>query len=485
MPLNVRRFFACAALALFGFVLAEAQTTTAPPSASPTGVPVAPKSVAAPTSAEIMRERISKAKAFIAVKNYNAAIYELENIRRETGDQTVHGVINVLLMNSYLEQGDYARAQTFLKELSAAPKNGKPAQTAHYFSVAGQVVKGARNQLERYRALGLTVSDRSLPLEAAVDIEKMRETLELVVEQSKTIGADKSKSADAMALVEEATTTRGSLAKDDYDAKRWKDAVSDAREQLTSSRSVIVNAVNEPPTETAAVSPNTTASTNPVAGAETESAKSNDAAPVFKSVANENTTVKPGSSNTPNIKLDAVSTAANNALTNGEVKKITPAEQSKTTNETPRANSESTETAQNAPTPNRDRRVENRESENKAENRANNKPENKTEKSNETAKSENSGEASPLNVGSLVSYATTQAKPVYPVAAKNMRMTGVVKVEVLVNENGEVSQVQNTTGPSMLQRAATDAVKKWKFKPFVRDGQPTKASGFVNFNFSL
>jgi lipopolysaccharide biosynthesis regulator YciM len=91
-----------------------------------------------------MRERISKAKAFIAVKNYNAAIYELENIRRETGDQTVHGVINVLLMNSYLEQGDYARAQTFLKELSAAPKNGKPVQTAHYFSVAGQVVKGAR-----------------------------------------------------------------------------------------------------------------------------------------------------------------------------------------------------------------------------------------------------------------------------------------------------------------------------------------------------
>lgn len=490
MPLNVRRFFACAVLALFGFVLTEAQT--APSSASPTSAPVTPKPVAAPTSAEIMRERISKAKAFIAVKNYNAAIYELENIRRETGDQTVHGVINVLLMNSYLEQGDYTRAQAFLKELSAAPKNGKPAQTAYYFSVAGQVVKGARNQLERYRALGLTVSDRNLPLEAAVDIEKMRETLELVVEQSKKIGAEKSKTADAMALVEEATTTRGSLAKDDYDAKRWKDAVSDAREQLTSSRSVIVNAVNEPSTETATVSPNTIASTNPVAVTESGSAKSNDVAPALRSVASENSTVKPNAANSSNVKPDGASAAAINTSNNSEVKKETPTESPKTANES-RPNSENTAAAQN--TPNRNRLAESKENENrtetKPENKSENKPENKNEKSNETVAAQNnsSGDnavnAEPLKVGSLVSYATSQAKPVYPMAAKNMRMTGVVKVEVLVNENGEVTEVQNTTGPSMLQRAATDAVKKWKFKPFVRGGQPTKASGFVNFNFSL
>ena len=76
------------------------------------------------------------------------------------------------------------------------------------------------------------------------------------------------------------------------------------------------------------------------------------------------------------------------------------------------------------------------------------------------------------------------AKTVYPVA-KNMRLTGIVKVEVLVNESGEVTEVQTTTGPSMLQRAATDAVRRWKFKPFMRDGQPVKASGFVSFNFSL
>jgi protein TonB len=66
-----------------------------------------------------------------------------------------------------------------------------------------------------------------------------------------------------------------------------------------------------------------------------------------------------------------------------------------------------------------------------------------------------------------------------------MRTTGVVRLEVTVNESGEVSGIQQATGPTLLQSAAKDAVRKWRFKPFVRDGRPVKATGFVSFNFSL
>jgi len=90
-----------------------------------------------------------------------------------------------------------------------------------------------------------------------------------------------------------------------------------------------------------------------------------------------------------------------------------------------------------------------------------------------------------LEVGSLIAYATKQSAPIYPAAARSMRASGVVKVEVTVNETGDVSEVQKSSGHSLLQTAAKDAVRKWKFKPFVRDGQPVKAIGFVNFNFSL
>jgi TonB family protein len=131
-------------------------------------------------------------------------------------------------------------------------------------------------------------------------------------------------------------------------------------------------------------------------------------------------------------------------------------------------------------TPTRTRLVENSDKE-----RVANQKENKTETPTVAAQPGTPEISSPLAVGSLIAYATEKANPVYPITARNMRMTGIVKVELVIDETGKVAEVQNTSGPPMLQRAATDAVKKWKFKPFTRDGLATKATGFVNFNFSL
>jgi TonB family protein len=90
-----------------------------------------------------------------------------------------------------------------------------------------------------------------------------------------------------------------------------------------------------------------------------------------------------------------------------------------------------------------------------------------------------------MSIGSLLPYVTKQQAPIYPPAAKSMRTTGVVTVAVTVDEQGNVAQVDSVTGPGMLQSAAKDAIRKWHFKPFVRDGQPVKATGFVSFNFAL
>ena len=111
MPLNVRKFGASALLILAGSTAGFSQSQAVN---SPGSVPEAPAPIKTVTAAEVMRDRISKAKAFIAIRNYNAAIYELEMLRRETNDSSVHAVTNILLMNSYLEQGNYAKAQSFL-----------------------------------------------------------------------------------------------------------------------------------------------------------------------------------------------------------------------------------------------------------------------------------------------------------------------------------------------------------------------------------
>ncbi|MBS1792273.1 MAG: TonB family protein [Acidobacteria bacterium] len=457
MPLNVRRLFASIFLVVFSFIIASAQT--------------------APTSGEVMRGRISKAKAYIAVKNYNAAIYELENIRRETGDQAVHSVLNVLLVNCFLEQGDYKRAQDFLTTLFNDIKNGKPNAASNYYAAAGQVIKSARNQADRYKALGLSVTDRNLPPEAATDLENMRATLEKVVDQSKTLGKDPKQTSDAMALLEGTTTARSVLARDDYDAQRWKDEVADSREMLANSRSTILNAVNEPVTDatntvaTNTVASNTTSSfptnTLPVptntlptpTNTASNQPKNNDSTPVFQPVRESR----------PNADL----TAKNDKTEKKTVTEPVRKEDVKKADDNP--NNFSTETASNTNQPKRDRRVVNSQ-----ENKENSAPSTET-----TAKVENFNPDQPMSVGSLLEYAVEKPSPVYPPTARTMRQSGVVRVEIVVDEQGKVTTVQNLSGPSLLQSAAKDAVKRWKFKPFTRDGQPVKATGFLNFSFSL
>lgn len=444
MPLNVRGFcasafgasliFACQAFVVFG------QTIT------PAPTPALPAAVQPPTSGDVMRERISKAKAYIAVRNYNAAIYELENIRKESADTAVQSVTSVLLMNSYLELGDYKRAQDFLNQFYAQQKTNKPNAAEGYAAVAGQVVKGARTRVERYRALGLNVGDRTLPLEALNDLERMRETLEMVITQSREISQTPAKTAQALALLEEATSSRSMLARDDYDARLWKEQVADLREQMAVNGKVVLSAV----TETSPAAPTlefvaTNASANTNANPNTNTDRTQQPPPSISS--------KPA---------DAKQTRPREA-------EIKPAETTVAKLDKP--------VPVTVQAPGRDEPKRPVESP-KTEIAKNDAP--KTDAS----KTDESKDEGPIDAGSLLPYATKQLKPVYPPAARTLGTKGIVRVDVTVDETGEVSEVQKTSGPAMLQSAAKDAIKKWKFKPFVRDGQPVKATGYVSFNFT-
>ena len=89
-----------------------------------------------------------------------------------------------------------------------------------------------------------------------------------------------------------------------------------------------------------------------------------------------------------------------------------------------------------------------------------------------------------VDVGSLIEKATQRVNPSYPQVAKTTRVTGVVKVYLEVDETGAVASVQRTDGPALLRQAATDAARRWKFRPTVVGGQPVRVMGFINFNFT-
>jgi len=55
--------------------------------------------------------------------------------------------------------------------------------------------------------------------------------------------------------------------------------------------------------------------------------------------------------------------------------------------------------------------------------------------------------------------------PVYPAIAARMRITGIVKLLVTVDAEGNVTDVQPLSGNRVLTDAAEEAVRKWRFEP--------------------
>lgn len=63
--------------------------------------------------------------------------------------------------------------------------------------------------------------------------------------------------------------------------------------------------------------------------------------------------------------------------------------------------------------------------------------------------------------------------PAYPANAKALRAKGIVRVEVVVSEQGAVTSAKANSGHPFLRRAAVDAVKLRKYKPYMVEGKPT------------
>ena len=74
-------------------------------------------------------------------------------------------------------------------------------------------------------------------------------------------------------------------------------------------------------------------------------------------------------------------------------------------------------------------------------------------------------------------------KPLYPSIAKIARVRGAVKVALVIDVDGSVVSEKVLTGPPMLQQAALDAVKHWRFTPFQVKGKATQASTTVTIPF--
>jgi TonB family protein len=91
----------------------------------------------------------------------------------------------------------------------------------------------------------------------------------------------------------------------------------------------------------------------------------------------------------------------------------------------------------------------------------------------------------PVSGGVLNGTAISLPSPSYPEAAKRLRVSGLVTVEVVVDETGKVISAVATGGPSMLREVAVQAALRARFSPTKLSGQPVKVSGVINYRFAL
>jgi TonB family protein len=92
-----------------------------------------------------------------------------------------------------------------------------------------------------------------------------------------------------------------------------------------------------------------------------------------------------------------------------------------------------------------------------------------------------------LNVSQGVSQGLLLKKvnPVYPASALRMRTEGSVQLMATISKSGNISAVKILSGDSQLAHAAADAVKQWKYKPYLLNGATVEIQTQITVNFKL
>jgi TonB family protein len=67
---------------------------------------------------------------------------------------------------------------------------------------------------------------------------------------------------------------------------------------------------------------------------------------------------------------------------------------------------------------------------------------------------------------------TSQVNPVYPEEAKANKISGSVVLDVVIDKRGAPAQMRVVRGPRELQKSALDAVKQWRWQPYLLNGEP-------------
>lgn len=90
-----------------------------------------------------------------------------------------------------------------------------------------------------------------------------------------------------------------------------------------------------------------------------------------------------------------------------------------------------------------------------------------------------------ISAGVAVGMLIQKTMPVYPPIAKAARVQGTVVLQATISKQGTIQDLRVISGPAMLQQAALDAVRQWRYKPYLLNNEPVEVETTVNVIFTL
>jgi periplasmic protein TonB len=78
-----------------------------------------------------------------------------------------------------------------------------------------------------------------------------------------------------------------------------------------------------------------------------------------------------------------------------------------------------------------------------------------------------------------------KVQPTYPALARSARIQGTVVLQAVISRQGTIENLSVVNGHPMLVAAAIDAVRQWRYRPYILNNEPVEVETQITVNFSL
>ena len=90
-----------------------------------------------------------------------------------------------------------------------------------------------------------------------------------------------------------------------------------------------------------------------------------------------------------------------------------------------------------------------------------------------------------ISQGVIQGQCIRRVEPRYPKLALGARIQGVVQLKAIISKTGDVTELEVVSGHPILVPAALDAVKQWRYRPYLLNGEAVEVETNITVNFNL